>query len=274
MMGDVTLAKARIAGAILAGGQAVRSGGRPKGLLEAVSGLAIIEQEIRQLNLAGIDEVIIVASDPQPWCDCALKVVLDLRSGVEPLAGIEAALAYYGSSYDATLFLPCDLPGITTSEISQLLAAFTNNSAPVAVAVTRDFFCEPLCAVVHNNLTQASQAGYCRRRAAPPEAMARCRSDRSPLRRCDPLLQYQHTPGYGPVAGEDGVNLMRGTLGIPETMLEPIANFIKAIRPRHRSPMPRRRSWSTNHVLTCRHWPAACIQVDTAGVRLDAAGPG
>jgi len=159
MMAEVTFAKARIAGAILAGGQAVRYGGRPKGLLETVTGLSIIEHEIRQLKLAGIDEVIIVASDLEPWRDCALNVVLDLRSGVGPLAGIEAALAYYGSSYDATLFLPCDLPAITTTEISQLQAAFTNNSALVAVATTSDFFCEPLCAVVHNNLLKTvSQA--------------------------------------------------------------------------------------------------------------------
>jgi len=159
MMGDVTLAKERIAGAILAGGQAVRYGGMPKGLLEAVAGVSIIEEEIRQLKLAGIDEIIIVASDREPWRDCAVNVVLDLRSGVGPLAGIEAALAYYGQSHDATLFLPCDLPGITANEISCLQAAFTNNSALVAVAVTSEFFCEPLCTVVHNDLLKTvSQA--------------------------------------------------------------------------------------------------------------------
>ena len=165
MTTEVTLAKDRIAGAVLAGGQAVRYRGKPKGLLEAVTCRSIIEEEIRQLNPAGIDidEVIIVASDPEPWSNCTLKTVLDLRPGLGPLAGIEAALAYYGQSHDATLFLPCDLPGITTNEISCLQAAFTNNSALVAVAVTSEFFCEPLCTVVHNALletvSQAIDAG-------------------------------------------------------------------------------------------------------------------
>jgi len=159
MMAEVTLAKARIAGAILAGGQAVRYGGRPKGLLETGTGLSIIEQEIRQLNLAGIAEIILVTSDLEAWRDCALNVVLDLRCGVGPLAGIEAALAYYGSSYDATLFLPCDLPAITSTEILELQAAFGSSPALVAVAVTSDFLWEPLCTVVHNNLLKTvSQA--------------------------------------------------------------------------------------------------------------------
>ena len=158
-MTETTFTKERIAGAILAGGQALRYGGKAKGLLKAPSGLSIIQHEIRQLNLAGIDEIIIVASDPKPWRDCACNVVIDLRSGVGPLAGIEAALAHYGSSYEATLFLPCDLPAITSTEISQLQAAFTSNSAPVAVAVTNDLFWEPLCAVVHNSLLKiVSQA--------------------------------------------------------------------------------------------------------------------
>jgi len=158
-MTETTFTKERIAGAILAGGQALRYGGKAKGLLKAPSGLSIIQHEIRQLNLAGIDEIIIVASDPKPWHDCACNVVIDLRSGIGPLAGIEAALAHYGNSYEATLFLPCDLPAITSTEISQLQAAFTSNSAPVAVAITSDLFWEPLCTIVHNGLLKTvSQA--------------------------------------------------------------------------------------------------------------------
>ena len=59
MTTDVTLAKDRIAGAILVGGQTVRYGGKPKGSLEAVTGRSIIGGEIRQLNLAGMDDIII-----------------------------------------------------------------------------------------------------------------------------------------------------------------------------------------------------------------------
>ncbi len=44
MTTEVTSSKDRIAGAILAGGQAVRYGGKPKGSLEAVTGRSIIEE--------------------------------------------------------------------------------------------------------------------------------------------------------------------------------------------------------------------------------------
>jgi len=159
MMTDVTLTKARIAAAILAGGGAVRHDGFPKGLLEVAPGMSIIDVEIRQLISSGLENVIIVTNDPESYRHCGAQIIPDLRPGIGPLSGIEAALAYYGQSHDATLFLPCDLPGITSKEVSCLQAAFTNNSARVAVAVTSEFFCEPLCTVVHNSLLETvSQA--------------------------------------------------------------------------------------------------------------------
>ena len=152
MMTEVTLGKDRIAGAILAGGGAARHDGFPKGLLEVAPGVSIIGVEIRQLASCGLDKVIIVTNDSESYRHCEVQIVPDLRSGIGPLAGIEAALAYYGQSHDATLFLPCDLPGITANEISHLQAAFASNSALVAVAVTSDFLWEPLCTIVHNDL--------------------------------------------------------------------------------------------------------------------------
>ena len=159
MMTEVTLGKDRIAAAILAGGGAARHDGFPKGLLEVSPGMSIIDVEIRQLTSSGLEKVIIVTNDSESYRHCEAQIVPDLRSGIGPLAGIEAALAYYGQSHDATLFLPCDLPGITTNEISRLQAAFISNSGLVAVAVTSDFLWEPLCTVVHNDLLKpVSQA--------------------------------------------------------------------------------------------------------------------
>jgi len=158
-MTEVTLAKDRIAAAILAGGGAARHDGFPKGLLEVAPGTSIIDVEIRQLTSCGLEEVIIVTNDSESYRHCEAQIVPDLRSGIGPLAGIEAALAHYGQSHDATLFLPCDLPGITSNEISCLQAAFASNPALVAVGVTSDLLWEPLCTVVHNDLLKTvSQA--------------------------------------------------------------------------------------------------------------------
>ena len=145
----------RVAAAILAGGQASRHGGIPKGLLEATSGSSIIENQITQLTSSGLSEIIIVANNPEPYQHCGPQIIPDLRSGIGPLAGIEAALAHYTARCDATLLLPCDLPGITAGEMSRLKVAFINSSATVAVAITDDSFWQPLCTVVHNSMLPA-----------------------------------------------------------------------------------------------------------------------
>lgn len=78
----------------------------------------------------------------------------DLRSGAGPLGGIEAALAHYAGRSDATVLLPCDLPGITAAEIARLVAAYRKGPAAggIVVAETGGFFWHSLCAVVHNGL--------------------------------------------------------------------------------------------------------------------------
>lgn len=149
-----------IAAAILAGGNALRYGGVAKGFLEAEPGISIIEKELSELGSAGVQEVIIVANDPAPYKALRLAVIPDLRTGIGPLAGIEAALSHYSGMYEATLLLPCDLPGITAREIRALTDAFVVNSASVVAAVTAEsgartsgsFLWHPLCAVVHNDL--------------------------------------------------------------------------------------------------------------------------
>ncbi len=139
-----------VSGAVLAGGGAARYGGVPKGLLPLRSGTTIIAREIAELRAGGIDDVVIVANDPQPYASAGLRVIPDLRPGKGPLAGIEAALADRARRSEAVLFLPCDLPGITAAVISKLIQAFVDSPALAAVAVTERFFWQPLCTVVHN----------------------------------------------------------------------------------------------------------------------------
>jgi len=138
-----------IAAAILAGGRAERLGGRPKGLLPLPDGRSIIERELAELRAAGMGEAIIVANRAETYRDYGVEVVGDLRPGLGPLAGVEAALAHYQGRCGAVLLLPCDLPAIGRAELAALAGAYLRTSAPVAVAVTGGSFWQPLCAVVH-----------------------------------------------------------------------------------------------------------------------------
>jgi len=141
-----------VAGAVLAGGRASRYGGTAKGLLECAAGVSIIEKLIGEMTSAGINEIVILANDPEPYRFCRREIVPDLTSGIGPLGGIEAGLAHYAEWRDAVVFLPCDLPGITACEISVLKAAFCASDAGIVVAESADSFWQPLCTVVRTAL--------------------------------------------------------------------------------------------------------------------------
>ena len=142
----------RIAGTILAGGEASRYDGAAKGLLEPRPGRTIIEKLIEEIRTAGVGDVVISANDPEPYRRFGVKVVPDLRPDVGPLAGIEAALTHYAGRCEAVLFCPCDLPGIRRREFSTLISAYEGSPSGVVVAETGDFFWQPLCSIVHNGL--------------------------------------------------------------------------------------------------------------------------
>ncbi len=144
-----------MAGAVLAGGKATRYGGRPKGLLRLGDGRTIIKREVAELRAAGVGDVVIVANEAALYERYGEAVIRDLRPGMGPLGGIEAALAWSRGRCDSVLFLPCDLPGVTAKAIAALASAFADGAELVAVAVTEASFWQPLCAVVHNDALPA-----------------------------------------------------------------------------------------------------------------------
>jgi len=128
----------RIAGAILAGGNASRMGG--------------IERLVVHMLRCGIERIAIVANDGRPYAHIGCTVIPDKRRGAGPLAGIEAALAHFADQCDAVLCLPCDMPALSAKEISALLSAFTAGGEPVTFAETDGSARHPLCAVVGTDL--------------------------------------------------------------------------------------------------------------------------
>lgn len=138
-----------LSGAILAGGSASRLGGIQKGLLKNENGCTIIGRLIGEFQQAGISEIILSANDPAPYKDLGLVTVPDNRRGAGPIAGVAAALRYFTGRCDGVLFVPCDLPCLTAAELDALKEAFLRTDAEIVYARTADFFCHPLCAVVH-----------------------------------------------------------------------------------------------------------------------------
>jgi molybdopterin-guanine dinucleotide biosynthesis protein A len=227
----MTTRRDRIAGAILAGGLATRYGGANKAALDLGDGRTLLEHISGELSAAGVGEVIVCANAQAAQAARAggLKAVPDRRPQLGPLAGIEAALAYYAGlgneqaveppggeltvepRYDATVLLACDMPGITASEISALIDAFRQAQAAIVVAEMPDFSWQPLCSVVHNGILadvraslDAGQLGVQRlwRRLG---AVSVPFADDRPffnVNTPDDMARWREIRGQGPQAGE------------------------------------------------------------------------
>ena len=119
-------------GAILAGGQSTRFGGRDKGAL-LLDGRAILDHQIAALAPV-VDEVLIVGG-PR-------ATIHDIVPGCGPLGGLHAALtAAHGG---AVLIVACDMPHVTTPFIAYLFSLC--DDADVVVPESERGY-HPLCAV-------------------------------------------------------------------------------------------------------------------------------
>ena len=105
------------AGAILAGGQARRFGGRDKSRL-VVSGRSIIVRQVELLQRV-TDEVLVVGPDPARFADVPVTVVGDVIAGAGALGGILTALEF--TPADRVLVVACDLPFLTEGLLRALL---------------------------------------------------------------------------------------------------------------------------------------------------------
>jgi molybdopterin-guanine dinucleotide biosynthesis protein A len=132
--------------AILMGGAARRLGGRDKSAV-VVGGLTIFERQLRALH--GVtDDIMTIGGTPRRHPHC--RSVADRRSGLGPLAGLEAALEQ--ARDDRVLLLACDMPCVTTP-----LLAYLTGLAPGAEAIVpkTDRGYHPLCAVYDRRCLEA-----------------------------------------------------------------------------------------------------------------------
>lgn len=132
----------QFAGAILAGGQASRLGGRPKALLP-FGDARIIDRQIGVLRTAvgGQGDILIVANDAELYRPIGLRVVPDREPGAGALGGLVTALSASDATY--TVVLACDMPFVT-AEFASFLARECRGH-DVALPRSDDGY-HPLCA--------------------------------------------------------------------------------------------------------------------------------
>ncbi len=132
---------ARCTGVILAGGQATRYDGRPKGL-ETVGGLRIIDRVAAALGEV-TDELLLIANAPEgaEWLP-GVRTAPDVLIGQGSLGGIHAALARAGT---AVLVVAWDMPFVPAELLACLRALGNRSDAAVPESDSRRGL-EPLCA--------------------------------------------------------------------------------------------------------------------------------
>lgn len=128
-------------GVILAGGNASRYGGLPKGL-ERVGGRRIIDR-VRDALSSASDDLLLIANDPaaEAWLP-GVRRAGDVRPGLGSLGGIHAALVHAGGP---ALIVAWDMPFVPAALLEALRAAGDSADVVVPESGSRRGF-EPLCA--------------------------------------------------------------------------------------------------------------------------------
>lgn len=127
-------------GAILAGGQARRFGGRDKGAL-VVHGRTIRERQLELLRGA-VGRILLVGGDADAPRPADVHWVADRTAGCGPLGGLDAALA--AAEGAPVLLLACDMPFLTDGLLATLLERLDGVDA---VVPKTEHGYHPLCAV-------------------------------------------------------------------------------------------------------------------------------
>ena len=138
----------RVTGVVLAGGQATRFGGQPKGL-ELIRNTRIIDRVAAALRAVS-DELLLVSNDVNSpsWLP-GVRTVGDIRPGYGSLGGIYSALVHAGTP---VIVVAWDMPFVTAPVLSTL----KSHDADVVVFESRSTRgVEPLCAYYRPSCVKA-----------------------------------------------------------------------------------------------------------------------
>ncbi len=132
----MTVPTERIAGVLLAGGQARRMGGGDK-CLRTLGGETLLARAIRRLSGQVGRMVLNANGDPARFADCGLSVVADPVEGFAgPLAGVLAGLDWAAgqAGVEWIVTVPTDAPAFPKDLVARLTAALDDAGAEIACA--------------------------------------------------------------------------------------------------------------------------------------------
>jgi molybdopterin-guanine dinucleotide biosynthesis protein A len=140
--------------AILAGGRATRFGGLDKGAV-LVSGRPILERQLTELMQVTDDILYVGAKAPADYRR-RLREIPDLRPGLGPLGGLEAAL---GAARDDTVIVVAgDMPFLTAGFLAFLASLADAEPPPDAVVPRTGSGIHPLAAAYRRSCRPRVQA--------------------------------------------------------------------------------------------------------------------
>ncbi|MCI0399826.1 MAG: molybdenum cofactor guanylyltransferase [Gammaproteobacteria bacterium] len=141
--------KKSVTGVILAGGRALRMGGRDKGLIE-LGGKPLVEYVITGLQ-PQVAEIIINANrNRKRYATYGYPIIADMIDGYfGPLAGIASAMRAAKTPYISTA--PCDSPFIPSDLVERLYRGIKEKGAEIGVPHNGERL-QPVFALLDRNL--------------------------------------------------------------------------------------------------------------------------
>lgn len=142
----------KTAGFVLTGGHSSRMG-RDKALL--IWEFRPLVKHIAAQVMAAAGNVALIG-EPERYCELGFDCFPDLRAGLGPLAGIEAALETRRG--DLNLIVACDMPGLDASWLATLLEKAKASRSPCVVTRDASGIIHPLCAVYRTGCLKEIQS--------------------------------------------------------------------------------------------------------------------
>jgi molybdopterin-guanine dinucleotide biosynthesis protein A len=135
----------KAAGFVLVGGRSSRMG-HDKARLPVESRFLV---EVIAAAVAEAAESVALVGNPAAFADLAFDCIPDMRPGLGPLAGLEAALATDRAAFN--VIASCDMPGMRASIFKRLLCVCEETRALCTLVKDAEGRKHPLCAVYHRD---------------------------------------------------------------------------------------------------------------------------
>jgi molybdenum cofactor guanylyltransferase len=146
--------------------------GRDKALLACEEHLLVEDVAARVREAAGN---VVLVGRPERYGGLGLECLPDLRAGLGPLAGIEAALE--AGRAELNLIAACDMPGVETGWLRQLMRRAEETDALCVVARDAKGIVHPLCAVYRSGCLAVVQRALDEGRRRAQDVIRELRAD-------------------------------------------------------------------------------------------------